>query len=136
MNKEKQMTLFERMSKVQSTNPYFKKDLQKAKNATKFIGRGSSASSTNKYMIAAGELANCGEYTKEDIIFVSAEGMRGGRLSVDVDELAKAVAVNATFVTDDEYNRNRPYNLGEREVAKFLEKNGYKDISKGIWKKI
>ena len=129
------MSLFERMSKVQSTNPYFKKDLQKARNATKFIGRGSSASSTNKYMIAAGELANCGEYTKEDIIFVSAEGMRGGRLSVDVDELAKAVAVNATFVTDDEYNRNRPYNLGEREVAKFLEKNGYNDIGKGIWKK-
>ena len=87
------MSLFERMSKVQSTNPYFKKDLQKAKNATKFIGRGSSASSTNKYMIAAGELANCGEYTKEDIIFVSAEGMRGGRLSVDVDELAKEIKI-------------------------------------------
>ena len=42
------MSLFERMSKVQSTNPYFKKDLEKAKIATKFIGRGSSASSTNK----------------------------------------------------------------------------------------
>ena len=35
MNKEKQMTLFERMSKVQSTNPYFKKDLQKAKKNDK-----------------------------------------------------------------------------------------------------
>lgn len=127
------MTLFQRISQVQSTNPYFSKDLQKARNATKFIGRGSAASSTNKYMVAAGDLANCGVYTAEDVIFVSAEGMRKGRLAVDFSELEKAVVAGATFVTDDSYNRNRPYNIGEREVAEFLTKNGHSD-NKGVWK--
>lgn len=128
------MTLFNRISQVQSTNPYFSKDLEKSRYATKFIGRGSSASSTNKYMVAAGDLANCGIYTYEDIIFVSAEGMRKGRIAVDLLELEKAVLAKATFVTDDSYNRNRPYNIGEREVADFLSKHGYKDTGKGIWK--
>jgi hypothetical protein len=128
------MTLYQLISQVQSTNPYFKKDLEKARYATKFIGRGSTASSTNKYMVAAGNLANCGIYSQDDIIFVSAEGMRGGRIPVDISELEKAVSAKATFVTDDEYNRNRPYNLGEREVANFLIKNGYIDTGKGIWK--
>jgi hypothetical protein len=127
-------TLYERIKTVQTTNPYFSKDLKKAEKANKFIGRGSAASSTNKYMIAAGELANCGFYTNEDIVFVSSEGMRKGRLEPNFDELSKAVLAKVTFVMDDEYNRNRPYNLGERQVAEFLQKSGYIDIGKGIWK--
>lgn len=126
--------LYERISKVQSTNPYFPKDLQKAVTANKFIGRGSIASSTNKYMQAAGDLANCGIYDNSDIIFVSAEGARRGRVPVDFSELEKAVLAKATFITDDSYNRNRPYNMGEREVADFLQRNGYRDTGKGIWK--
>ena len=129
-------TLFERISQIQTTNPYFSKDLQKAKNATKFIGRGSLASSTHKYMNASGDLANCGVYTSDDVIFVSAEGARRGRIGVDYSELEKAVLANATFVTDDFYNRERAYNMGEREVSSFLGKNGYKDIGKGVWKKV
>lgn len=128
------MSLYNRISQVQSTNPYFRKDLEKARYATKFIGRGSSASSTNKYMMAAGDLANCGNYTSEDVVFVSAEGMRKGRIAVDFTELEKAVKAKVTFITDDAYNRNRPYNLGEREVADFLIKNGYKDTGKGVWR--
>ena len=129
-------TLFERISKIQTTNPYFSKDLQKAKNATKFIGRGSLASSTHKYMTASGDLANCGVYTSDDVVFVSAEGARRGRLAVDYSELEKAVMANATFVTDDFYNRERAYNMGEREVSAFFVKHGYKDIGKGVWKKV
>lgn len=129
------MTLFERISKVQSSNPYFVKDLQKSKNATKFIGRGSIASSTHKYMLAAGNLANCGKYIKEDIIFVSAEGMRRNRVDVDFEELQIAIEAGSTFVTDDAYNRDRPYNMGERQVAYYLTKNDYTDTGKGIWKK-
>ena len=128
------MSLYKKMSTVQSTNPYFKKDLQKTLNANKFIGRGSIASSTNKYMLAAGELANCGSYESSDVIFISAEGMRKGRLNIDFDEIQKAINSRATFITDDFYNRNRSYNLGEREVAQFLEKNNYYDTGKGIWK--
>jgi hypothetical protein len=127
-------TLYERIKTVETTNPYFSKDLKKAEKANKFIGRGSSASSTNKYMIAAGDLANCGIYTAEDVVFVSSEGMRKGRLEPNFDELAKAVKAKVTFIMDDEYNRNRPYNLGERQVAEFLQKSGYKDMGKGVWK--
>jgi hypothetical protein len=127
--------LYNRISKVQSTNPYFSKDLAKAKQANKFIGRGSLASSTHKYMVAAGDLANCGNYVSTDIIFVSAEGLRRGRLDVNFEELSKATLAGVTFVTDDEYNRTRPYNLGEREVAQFLTNARYYDTGKGIWKK-
>ena len=129
------MTLFERISQVKSNNPYFSKDLEKTRQANKFIGRGSLASSTHKYMMAAGDLANCGIYTKDDVIFVSAEGMRRNRVDVDFDELNKAVLAGSTFVTDNLYNRSRPYNQGERQVAFFLSKNGYKDNDSGIWKK-
>ena len=129
------MTLYQRISQVKSTNPYFSKDLAKAKNATKFIGRGSLASSTNKYMEAAGNLANSGSYVKEDIVFVSAEGMRRFREEVNFDELQKAVDAGVTFVTDNLYDRTRPYNVGERQVASFLKKNGYSDNDSGIWTK-
>lgn len=126
-------SLFDRISLVQSTNPYFQKDLKKTTNATKFIGRGSLASSTNKYRMAAGDLANCGQYTSQDIVFVSAEGARRGRIDPDLSELKLAVDAKATFVTDDKYNRERPYNMGERQVSYFLEKNGYQDKGNGIW---
>lgn len=128
--------LLERIKTVNSTNPYFPKDLKKAALANKFIGRGSFVSSTNKYMMSAGELANCGTYTNDDVVFISAEGARRGRIEPNYEELSQAVAAKVTFVTDDEYNRNRPYNLGEREVAKFLGTNGYKDTGNGIWKTV
>lgn len=126
--------LYERLSKINSTNPYFPKDLQKAKTATKFIGVGSIASSTNKYALAAGDLANCGQYEASDIVFISAEGQRRGRIDVDFDEIGRAVDMGVTFITDDEYNRTRPYNIGERQVAFFLKQKGYRDVGGGIWK--
>lgn len=130
------MLLYERLSQIKTNNPYFSKDLEKAKNATKFIGRGSLASSTHKYMEAAGDLANSGSYSQEDVVFVSAEGLRHFREEVNFEELQKAVDVGVTFITDNLYNRSRPYNLGERQVSAFLKKNGYSDNDSGIWKKI
>lgn len=126
--------LFERLAQVKSTNPYFSKDLQKAKKANKFIGQGSIASSTYKYLQGAGDLGNCGHYTSEDVIFVSSEGNRRGRISINRQELQLAIDARATFITDDEYNRERPYNIGERETAYFLKSNGYKDMGNGVWK--
>ncbi len=77
-DKAQSESLFERLSVALagSARPYASKDLLKAKFATKFIGRGSLASSTNKYMLAAEDLANCGAYTAQDVVFVSAEGDR------------------------------------------------------------
>lgn len=129
------MNLHQRISTVQSTNPHFSKDLKKAENATCFIGRGSMASSTHKYMVAAGDLANKGQYNSDDVVFVSAEGNRKGRISPNFPELLKAIQARVTFITDTRYNRNTSYNIGEREVEAYLLNNGYVDTyGKGIWK--
>jgi hypothetical protein len=129
--------LYERMSAALAgaTNPYAQKDLKKARTATKFIGRGSAASSTNRYRQAAGDLANCGQYAAGDVVFVSAEGDRKGRLAVDHHELTRAVCAGAAFVTDSDYDRNRHYNVGEREVANLLSVCGYADNGTGYWTK-
>lgn len=130
-------TLFERLRLINSTNPYFPKDLAKSKKANKFIGQGSSASSTNKYRIAAGNLANTGSYTSNDIVFVSVEGARMGRIDPDFEELDLAIQAGVTFVMDNEADRNRHYNTGERQVAFYLKKNKYHDENgTGIWKKL
>jgi hypothetical protein len=134
---EKNGRLFERMSAALSgsTHPYAQKDLQKAKCATKFIGVGSQASSTNRYRLAAGDLANCGQYVSSDVVFISAEGARRGRISVDVTELRNAAAAGVTFVTDNVHDRNRSYNVGEREVANCLLACGYVDNDTGRWQR-
>lgn len=115
------------------TSPYTAKDQRKADAATKFIGRGSPVSSTAAYALVCGKLANSGQYTADDVVFVSAEGNRRGRIAPDLDELQKACDANARFITDDAANRNRSYNVGEREVAKFLVSQGYRESRPGVW---
>ena len=51
------------------------------------------------------------------------------------DEIQKAIDAGVTFITDNLYDRTRPYNIGERQVAAFLKKHGYFDNDSGIWKK-
>lgn len=118
---------------AQSTNPYFSKDLVKAVKATKFIGRGSLASSTNRYMLAAGDLANCGEYQATDRVFVSVEGNRRNRIPLDLAEVNLAIEAGATIVADAVTSRNRPYNVGERELACHLVSAGYIENAPGVW---
>lgn len=76
------MNLHERISKVQSTNPHFKKDLAIAGKSNKSIGNESQVSSTNRYRIAAEGLGNRANYTSKDIVFVSAEGNRSNRVAL------------------------------------------------------
>ena len=115
------------------TSPYTAKDQRKADQCNKFIGRGSPRSSTHSYMLAYGALANCGEYTKTDKVFISAEGMRNGRLNPSVEEITLAANADVTFITDTESDRNRPYNVGERQVVAILEKLNYFEIQQGKW---
>ena len=115
------------------TGPYTAKDQRKANAANKFIGRGSLRSSTNAYAIAYGSNANCGEYTSTDVVFISAEGNRTGRVDPDFDEIKRACDANARFITDDIANRMRPYNVGERQVAEFLLSQGYRESRPCIW---
>lgn len=122
------------MVTLTGTSPYLAKDQIKANTATKFIGQGSPRSSTNRYRQDFGQLANTGAYTSEDRVFVSVEGNRAGRLDPPWQELDLAVEAGVTFITDNQYARNRSYNIGERQVAKYLSQLGYID-NMGIWTK-
>jgi hypothetical protein len=109
------------------TGPYTAKDQVKANPANKFIGRGSSRSSTNSYAQDFGQYANCGSYSNADSVFVSAEGNRRGRLTPNLNEINLAIKAGAMFITDVPFHRNREYNVGEREVASHLAAKGYKE---------
>ena len=111
-----------------ATSPYVSKDQRKANIATKFIGRGSPASSTAQYAKDFGALANCGRYTKDDLVFVSVEGNRRGRMSLDTKEIDKGIAARVIFIADNQYNRSRPYNIGEQELMSYLMQAGYKNF--------
>lgn len=119
--------------RLAGTSPFLGKDQAKSDRATKFIGRGSPRSSTHSYMKSWGERANTGRYSPEDIVFISAEGNRGGRIAPDFDEILRAIQGRARIITDIKADRNRPYNLGEREVEQFLKANGYVEIRDGQW---
>ena len=112
---------------------YGAKDQAKSDRATCFIGRGSVRSSTHRYMLAWGTLANKGEYTSQDVVFISAEGNRSGRLAPDMVEIALACHAGAKIITDTPSDRQRDYNKGERDVAIHLTMNGYHEVREGQW---
>ena len=119
-------------------NPYQAKDQKKADKATQFIGIGCVGSSTCKYANGLpADIVNTGEYTKDDRIFISINGMRNGRCPVvNIQDLVKAGAeAGASFITDATYDRNRSYNIGEREVADLLTWLGYTESQPGYWTK-
>lgn len=108
---------------------YLAKDQFKASHSNKFIGRGNGATGQYLKLCAdAGYPVNCGTYAKEDIVFISANGMRRGRISPDLAEIKKACDAGARLLTDARCRRpeggNR-YNIGEQEVANFLRTQGY-----------
>lgn len=119
--------------KLPIRNKYTAKDQAKSDLATKFIGRGTPHSSTHAYALAWGDRANTSSYTEHDVVFVSAEGNRPGRISPDFPEIRLALNARAQIVTDDLRNRLRPYNVGERLVAEYLRTNGYHEALPGLW---
>lgn len=121
------------MVQLPKTSPWTAKDQAKSDQATCFIGRGSPGSSTAAYAKAWGDLANKGVYSRYDVVFVSVEGNRVGRLDPDYDELLKALEARATILTDTLYHRSRPYNTGERLVAAYLRNYGYHETRPGRW---
>lgn len=122
--------------KLTNTSAYTAKDQAKSNKATQFIGLGSQGSSTHQYSIDWGSKANTGNYTADDVIFISINGKRKGRLDFNhIKALVnKAIEAGAKFITDNEYDRNREFNIGEREVATYLTQQGYTEVN-GLWTK-
>ena len=124
--------------KLTPRGPFTPKDQLKADRATAFIGRGSADSATNSYANdarAAGIPVNAGKYSASDVVFVSAEGVRTGRLDPDFKEIDRAMSAGATIITDpsDSVAMKRRHNVGERAVKAHLEKSGYVERKPGEW---
>lgn len=122
--------------KLENNNPkHLEKDQAKADQATKFIGRGSKNSSTASYAAAFGERANSGNYTSDDVVFISANGNRPGRVEPDFNEIDLAIKAGASFITDVPAQRNTSFNkVGEGKVAEYLVNSGYTEYEPGKWK--
>lgn len=115
------------------------KDQAKSDKATKFIGFGAKGSSTDAYRKAWGNRANSGQYTNQDTVFVSVNGKRAGRVSIHdstfKNELQKAVDAGAKIIADTKAHRERSFNIGEQELASWLQSVGYQELTDGQWTK-
>lgn len=120
----------------------------KAKYATQYIGFGVPNSATASYSKSAGELANTGNYTKDDVIFCSINGgftkERADAQDRTIEEVLKAVNAGATILVDnEEYLKHSKFNTGERRLANALREIGavYSNFTDtdsnttiGVWK--
>jgi hypothetical protein len=110
---------------------YQYKDQVKFKPCTKLISRGAQGSSSYWYAqdpvrtLGINVPVNADTYTKDDLVGISVNGNRHNRVAPDYDLIKKAADAGVRFVTDNSYHRNRPFNVGEREVAAFLTSLGY-----------
>lgn len=111
-----------------------KKAIIKANIATQFIGfgEGITNSSTELYRQQAGQYANTGNYSSNDVIFVSIGGKRGNeevrkeQQDKTIKETIKAIEAGATILTDNKsYIESSDYNEGEKRLYKNLEAKGY-----------
>lgn len=134
---------------ITPANSVDKKAAIKGAMANKFIGfaDGIFNSSTEKYAQQAGDKANTGNYTSNDVVFVSIPGKRGNedvrhqQQDRTIAEALKALKAGATLLTDNKaYTENSTYNEGEKRLAKALNDAGavYSEIQKnnqtiGVW---
>ena len=115
---------------------YGRKDAAKSAQATQFIGVGAPGSSTAKYAKAWGDRANTGAYGVNDRVFVSMNGARPNAVPLEAikEHLNAAMSAGATIIADAPRDRNRPYNVGERDLANYLSSAGYVEKNNdGIW---
>jgi len=128
-----------------------KKAIIKASVATQYIGfgKGIDNSSTELYRQQAEQYANTGNYSSNDVIFVSIGGKRGDeqvrkkQQDKTIKEALKAIEAGATLITDNKnYVESSNYNEGEKRLAKNLESKGYNYSEKtinnqilGVWSK-
>jgi len=112
---------------------YQQKDATKFRHCNVLIARGVVGSSSAKYAMHC-IMVNPGFYLQDDVVAVSVNGARAGRLPVDIYELLAATAAGVTIITDKASDRLRSFNVGEREVAAHLIEAGYAEVDgNGIW---
>ena len=115
-----------------------KKAKSKAKIATQYIGfaEGIKGSSTAEYTKQVSEqnnsIVNSGNYSSNDVIFVSIGGRRGSEAirkeqqDKTIRESLKAIKAGATLITDNTaYIESSSYNEGEKRLAANLKAEGY-----------
>ena len=134
-----------KVNKGTTAEKHTAKELIKAKMANKFIGKGSVNSSTHRYMQVYGDKANMIEYTADDVVWVSSNGKRNGRVDpLGSDgiktELDSAIDAGATIVMDTEAHIGKTggYNIGEKALEEYMLSKGYaRDSSSGagVWTK-
>jgi hypothetical protein len=127
---------------------YLPKEKVKSKIATQYIGDGGgNDSSTERYKKLYEEygLANTGNYSYDDIVWVSSNGKRGNRFNPIVNgelqgvykNIDLAIKAGATIVMDtaDHIERTKGYNIGEVALAEYMDSKNYqREGSTGIWK--
>lgn len=126
--------------KLPFKNQYTAKDQEKSDKATKYIGFGVEGSSTENYRKSWGLFANSSQYSKDDKVFVSVNGNTKNRVTIQdgkfKKELDLAIDAGVTFISDNAEHRNRPYNIGERELVEYLISKGYQETDgNGVWVK-
>lgn len=102
---------------------YQNKDIRKFEYCNKMITRGAVGSSSHKYQyskILGDKIVNDDNYSNIDIVGVSVNGKRNNRLTFDKKLVRIAFRSGAVIVCDNTYNRNRSFNIGERELNTFL----------------
>ena len=110
---------------------YIEKDKLKFSKCTHIFGYGSSRSSSYKYItnpetsLGLDLSTDINSVNQDSIVGITAEGDRSGRAKLPLKLFQELVSRKPIFVTDNEYDTNRSYNVGEREVAAFLTKAGY-----------
>ena len=109
---------------------YNDKDKVKFAKCNKLISRGTVGSSSHKYQL--GQILgipinniNVDSYESTDMVGISVNGARRGRLRFDKNLVDLAIEAKVTFITDNLYNRNRSFNIGEKEIADYLSSKGY-----------
>ena len=118
------------------------KDIEKFSICNAIISRGAYMSSSYKYSndssILGIERINDDSYSDTDIVGVSVNGKRKGRLSFDKNLVKTALLSGAVIVKDNEYHTNRSFNIGEKELETFLLNMGAIKIannrSRSLWR--
>lgn len=119
------------------------KEVAKFDVATQAISDGTNNSTAGFVKDFYGDKANTGTYTKDDVVYLSTNGNRTGRvvpvnngvLQGSYKNIDKAIEAGAKFVADTSKHlaSTGKYNVGEVELAEYLQSKGYTREDKAVY---